>query len=139
MILKEKKILWNLRCEVHKKGIEMVKNKMLQFVRSIKGITWMGQEVISFNQIKNWYTNPETSELNKQTIFYDLFEYKEITLMTKELMRMHNITYINKELLTEKTGENLFVEKMRKNGWIGILLTRIVKSRRDCVSCIDIF
>ena len=112
---------------------------MLQFVRSIKGITWMGQEVISFNQIKNWYTNPETSELNKQTIFYDLFEYKEITLMTKELMRMHNITYINKELLTEKTGENLFVEKMRKNGWIGIVLTRIVKSRRDCVSCIDIF
>ena len=111
-----------------------MKNKMLDFVKSINGITYTGQKVISYPQIKKWYINPETSDTNKQILFYDLFEHKEITNMTNELMTMYNVKYINKYL--DDPG-NIFVERMRANGWIGVLLSRIVKSRRDCVSPIS--
>ena len=54
--------------------------------------------------------------------------------MTNELMTMYNVIYVNKYL---HDPGNIFVERMRANGWIGVLLSRIVKSRRDCVSSIS--
>ena len=73
LILKEKDLLWELRCKIQKKGSEMVKNKMLDFVKSINGITYTGQKVISYPQIKKWYINPETSDTNMQIIFFMIF------------------------------------------------------------------
>ena len=45
--------------------------------------------------------------------------------MTNELMNMYSLKYVNKYL--DETG-NIFVERMRANGWIVLLLSRIVKS-----------
>ena len=131
LILKEKQLLWELRCKIQKKGLEMVKNKMLDFVKSVNGITYTGQQVIAFPQIKKWYSNPQTSDLNKQKIFYDIFDYKEITRMTNELMTTYNIKYVNKY---HDKNDTQIVQRQRENGWIGTILSRIVKSRRDCVS-----
>ena len=131
LILKEKQILWELRCKIQKKGLEMIKNKMLDFVKSVNGITYTGQQVIAFPQIKKWYSNPQTSDLNKQKIFYDIFDYKEIAKMTNDLMTTYNIKYVNKY---HDKNDSQIVQRQRENGWIGTILSRIVKSRRDCVS-----
>ena len=133
LILKEKQTLWELRCKIQTKALEMIKNKMLDFVKSVNGITYTGQQVIAFPQIKNWYLNPQTSELNKHKIFYDIFDYKEITKMTNDLMTAYNIKYVNKYHAKDDTQ---IVQRQRENGWIGTMLSRIVKSRRDCVSTI---
>lgn len=131
LILKEKQLLWELRCKIQKKGLEIVKNKMLDFIKSINEITYTGQEVISFPQIKKWYSNPQASDLNKQKKIYDIFEHKEIPKMTNELMTTYNLKYVNKY---HDKNSTIIVERQRENGWIGVILSRIVKSRRDCVS-----
>ena len=88
--------------------------------------------VHSFKDVIHWYKATSTTDEAKLNCLYKIFDTKLIKLLVSQIMESNKVKYLDRYALP--LSEVKLKKRSTWNGWIGIILTQQIKSRRDTVS-----
>ena len=85
-----------------------------------------------FKDVICWYKKTSTADTEKLNYLYTIFDVNLIKHLVTKIMEGNKVKYLDKYALP--LNEDKLKKRTRGNGWIGGILTRQIKSRRDTVS-----
>ena len=88
--------------------------------------------VNTFKDVICWYKKTSTTDTEKLNCLYKIFDANLIKLLVSKIMESNQVKYLDKYALP--LSEAKLKKRLTWNGWIGIILTQQIKSRRDTVS-----
>ena len=129
----------DLNIHVCKQKFDALRQSIKQSAMSITKLTivnkvneYSSHPVHSFKDVIRWYKATSTTDEAKLICLYKIFDSKLINLLVSQIMEINKVKYLDRYALP--LSESKLKKRLTWNGWIGIILTQQIKSRRDTVS-----